>query len=282
MRQRRGYLDLLVETAQPARGVWTPFQPGWGPTRLPEPVAEDAEMQTAPAPRTPQRRPGVLVPAAEPARTEVGRAGLLPPEAPVNAPVVLRAVPAPSSPVATGREPASRRGPDAGSAVGEPSQRSERPGRGEPTVAPTHPARPDDPAPAPVVLPPVPVFPDTQAALQRLDALARRFGALLPTPSEEATPSAAGPVLREPVPDKGERPAVAPTVPLLTAAPRPAPPPALPAVQIGSIEVFVTGPTAPAAPAVAVTAAPPTPVPALTVPAGRLSRPFPGFGFGQG
>jgi hypothetical protein len=121
-----------------------------------------------------------------------------------------------------------------------------------------------------------PRLPDeVRYALDRLAALSQHVPQAQPAPSARPSAPPPRPVPVETVRRDGKQPA--PVVP--PRHQRSTEPTRTPQVHIGSIEVTVAQPTPPPPPPAMPPAAPPQP--AAPAPAGRLSRPPTGFGFGQ-
>ncbi|TDN90902.1 hypothetical protein [Microbacterium sp. BK668] len=285
MRSRHGYLATLVRSARPAprSAVHAVTQPGWGPTP-PAEVLDDVE--TAPAalsaPRPPARAalPAASAPPPPPAPVHEQATDASTPPAievpghpepsPRGSTVVPRPAPVSSAPPAPVERRATARDTDAAGppASPEPSRPAARPAA-------------EFPAPPRAAAPRLPA--GTEVALERLEHLARRFSAALPAETERPAPVVerthdAEPPAPRPVPPPLTAIGIAePVAEPVAAAPR-EPEPAR--VEIGSIEVFVTQPAAPAPAAASV--APSPLAPAAPGRPERLSRPAQPFGFGQG
>ena len=293
MRSSRGYLNSLVQSARPGPSVVvrSVHQPDWGRTRPAEPPEEveldqpsatwtahrapipSSRVAPHPAPRVAAETmevppPAEDHPAAEPRHPAirpmvVARVGSLTPvQAPVQqAPVGVSAVPPPVTRIVL------------------PAEATE-PVRQHVAVRPVLLSASDvwPHASIPVPQPQLPA--GTQAALERLEHLARRYSSVLPAemahPAPEGEAQAGRPATRERTePPREPRPVV-------VAAPRTPgdEPPRAPRVEIGSIEIFVAQPAGPGP-----MAAPLPPVrEAFAAPSalGRLSRPLHPYGFGQG
>ncbi|MBK8460546.1 MAG: hypothetical protein IPL43_10505 [Micropruina sp.] len=276
MPRSRGYLEQLVASAGPVSALRTPRQLDWGPTRLPEPLlSEPVELPARPVSRqrtTPRPPAAIVEPRVEPLQPEsTNPSGVLSP------PPRLRSVPPVAEPpVVHHPEQARISAPEKAVPVVAP-----RPAP-EPSVRSTaEPARPTPEAtvvsqPPEVTLPSIRPLPGQELALERLEALSRRFGSSFATP---APPPAA---LAEATPPPPATAAVRDERPLpitLPALPEPRPP--APRLEIGRIEVFVAAAPAPPPAPVAVPSAPVTGRPTSPPPA-RLSRPGVTYGFGQG
>ncbi|GAA1954660.1 hypothetical protein [Microbacterium deminutum] len=287
MRSTRGYLDTLVRSARPPRAsadTRAAVQPEWGPTRLVEPA-------------------DLPVPSAGPPSAAPTHSAEEPASLPARPPAPLRSAPQAREPDAAPRpaeNPESRRStgdaprPQPVEAVAPSPARRSNPAvtRASQPPAFAGPPRPDTPsdeshpAPTPVreIARPASLRlpPGTEAALERLEHLTRRFAAAnLPAPEESDRRSDASPeeVVRET--DAGRD-----LTPLVRLEPVPTPehaPPVPPRerVEIGSIEVFVTQPASPA-PAPVAASVPPARPATPPAPPGRLSRPAQTYGFGQG
>lgn len=280
MRSSRGYLDTLVRSARPApvaAGVRAVRQPDWGPARPFEADEPEALEPPRPAPRAQSRTSIPVADVQSPPNHETMAAAL--PR------VVAAAVPPhPVSPVpvAVSRaEPvrAAER-PPAPAAVESAPKRRAQPVKVARAVEPLRQAPPPASTPA-VAAPPTRLPATTKAALDRLEHLARRLSAALPVEVTRPGPE------RRPEPEPERRPVAREIVPTPTPlVPTPVAPVPLSRVserervEIGSIEVFVTQPRAPAPVPASVT--PTRTVVAAPAAAARLSRPLHPFGFGQG
>lgn len=285
MRRSRGYLDALVRSARPARvaaGVSPVRQPDWGPARPLEAEGTEAPDPSPPALR-PKRQASVTLPVAEPSSAQKSEdAG-----PPRRAAPAIPPQPVPPVPVKVSRTeptPSDARPPAQPAVEPEPMQRAQRievarsvdPVRQSPLHAST-PAVTALQAALPAA---------TNAAISRLEHLARRFSMALPV--EVSRPQPEGQAEPEPKRRSAAREEAAPPTPLV---PKPVAPivpnkPAAPIrapesarLEIGSIEVFVTQPPAPAP--VSTSVIPAHSVVAAPRPAGRLSRRSNPFGFGQ-
>ena len=278
MRSSRGYLDTLVRSARPAGAARAAVQPDWGPTRIAEPVDEPRapapRSTTAPARHEARPEPAVSRPSA-PRAPEPRSMDAAPPRTPdAAAPrtIEVAATPQPAAATATRAEPIPEAAvpapaPPAAAAAAAPTAREE-------VVRPVALPPLETPRPASIPLPP-----GTEAALERLEHLARRFSAAH-APAEAKSESDTRADVAPPTESEPSRTET--RVVSLEPAPAFAPPraaePERQRVEIGSIEVFVTRPPSPAPPAPSVLparvlAAPPT---------SRLSRPANAYGFGQG
>jgi hypothetical protein len=286
MRSAGGYLNSLVQSARPVSraGVHAARRVDWGPTRSPGAVDEiEAPQNLSPEPATRSTsRPTRPAAAAAPAAQQ--------PSA-VEAPTVATAepvYPAPASPLVVTRvESTTTRVPDVAPQTAAPARETpahpprrtvEAPATPRPLLAP---APPRQAAPMPMPMPRLPS--GIQAALDRLEHLARQFSSALPVEAERppvpADPPRHDDSTTERVRDHGTVPRPMPRTLAPTLAPA-APTPKR--VEIGSIEVFVAQPPAPPLAQVAASAA--AERVAAAAPAGpkRLSRPLHPYGFGQG
>lgn len=286
MRSARGYLDSLIRSARPSApatsAVRSTHVPAWGPTRLPDSADEAAPVDPPrPAPRAPTSpRPA---PSSTARITTVRQA----PDAAARPPVARTEPPRPlptrsSVPHAPTSEPATPTSrADVERAVVERRTEPSRPAEPAPSaVARLVPAPPAEVESHEIVMAPSAGPPvGSEAALERLERLVRRFSSALPADTLPPAPSARRE--EEPYSPPGrDRRAEAHPVAIPVAAPAPPRRGEPPRVEIGSIEVFVTQP--PSSASVAASAPPARVPPATPAASERLSRLLHPYGFGQG
>lgn len=290
-----GYLGRLVEpTAHPrTSALQLPRQPSWGPTR---PAAAESPLESphesgaaefAPSDARTPARPRRPAPPARAERSSPGSAELGPSIPPPGSGPVRST--RPSARAVPGTRPAT--GPGIGPGMGPGADRP-APEPASPRMNPPTVRQPSSSAPQPVSVRPsgpprgepvgqpavtaaaAPLSPTVAHALERLAARS------LPLPAAD-DPNVGGPRVhaRKRPPNTVPPPARQASIPA-PAAPRPRRQmPREHRVNIGTIEVTIASPPPPPAP-------PPQPPVRRIVSAparvGRLSRPLPGYGLGQG